>query len=355
MTHFYLTEQDVAELKGLLRAMRNTKQTTQQRPDVPPQITTTPEVYVALTPKSGIPGRTSGPAETGTGTGTGPDYGDIPGSADCDVWQHQVGIMMPAARGKVTVYNFAEGTIGGNLWILVERDKFGTWWPAGQITGGGGVGGAIEVADSTGSPDYFNVSKLIFEGPAKLTQPAAGQAELGVFATSGAGHKTGLVPDPGSTDKVARILTEHAVWRRISSAGMSNPGSGGTLAVGDVAWNTLDWDLESYYSTSTTFVVPSDGYYRASANVWGATPPGAAGEIHQLGILLAGVLSALCQSTDPAFSAGDARYAIFALSCSLAFKATAGNAVKAHYYTYTGGGHAVHGGNFTIEKIEPAS
>jgi hypothetical protein len=93
------------------------------------------EVYIALTPESGIPA-------LGVGTAT-PGPGDIPGSADCSIYRiaydgSDFVIEASAAIGR-KVYNLSSQAIEGNTWVTISRDKFGVW----IVTSIGAMGASI--------------------------------------------------------------------------------------------------------------------------------------------------------------------------------------------------------------------
>ena len=119
-----------------------------------------PEVYIARTPAGGIPALTEG-VGTGTGTGSGCDY-DEPGYATCPIYR----ILPPTGTGSHdcdhhiepvngltrTVFNLSSSSVAGNSWVLVVRDKWGSWFvpPSG---GGGGEAGVVLVVQYLGVLD----------------------------------------------------------------------------------------------------------------------------------------------------------------------------------------------------------
>jgi len=151
LTGYLLSETDKQEIRNLVKLAKSLRSNPQNLPAPAPEPTdlwsSAAEAYVALTPTGGIPGRKEEYVATGTGwipetgTGTAPDVGDIPGAADCQVWEMWQGEMRPAPMGEVSVNNFAESAIPGDIWILIVRDKYGTWWPGGAGIGAGGGGG----------------------------------------------------------------------------------------------------------------------------------------------------------------------------------------------------------------------
>jgi hypothetical protein len=142
---YLLTDDDVSLFRDLVKWSKT--QRANPDPMGQPDSTSTEnpwncsDVYVALTPPQGIPARTEEltVTGTGTGTGTGPDIGDFPGQADCSVWQLMSGEMWPSAMDDLTVYNFSESPIPGNIWILIHKDKFGDWWAQPGVGGGPGL------------------------------------------------------------------------------------------------------------------------------------------------------------------------------------------------------------------------
>lgn len=89
-----------------------------------------PEVYVALPPSGGIPASTVTPIS-----------GDVPGSADCTIYQVLIESGTPRLR-PITgltkkVYNITDTAVS-RVWTPVSRDKFGRWI---ALAGGGGGGG----------------------------------------------------------------------------------------------------------------------------------------------------------------------------------------------------------------------
>lgn len=95
---------------------------------VRPEMYQAPEVYIAKTPPGGIPALSQA---TATGTGTGTDTTDTPGYANCDIYRIQlygdVPELEPVGGLFRRVYNVAGDLVPGNQWIVVVRDKFGSW------------------------------------------------------------------------------------------------------------------------------------------------------------------------------------------------------------------------------------
>ena len=83
---YFLTERDLQQVKMLLESHRGRQLNTRNRPAVPDEQGTAPEVYVAMTPAAGIPA-VSMEAMTGSGSGSSPTAGYKPGAAVCKVYQ----------------------------------------------------------------------------------------------------------------------------------------------------------------------------------------------------------------------------------------------------------------------------
>lgn len=128
----YLTNDDVRKLRELYRWVKDKPGFSSYGPgrggrldNVEHEETTAPELYVARTPPSGIPAL----EETGTGT-DGLD--DEPGYAECEVYQllddDQDSPRLYLTGNQKRVYNITTITIPGDEWILVARDKWGSWY-----------------------------------------------------------------------------------------------------------------------------------------------------------------------------------------------------------------------------------
>lgn len=89
---------------------------------------TAPEVYVARAPAGGIPTLYE-LYITGTGSGTGTHY--LPGFTECDIYQFEEGDygmeLVPVEDESQQVFNITACKVEEDTWIVVERDKFGTW------------------------------------------------------------------------------------------------------------------------------------------------------------------------------------------------------------------------------------
>lgn len=102
------------------------------------------DIYIALTPDAGIPALDKG-TDLGTGSGTsGGVNDDIPGFAECDIYKllYNTGTpyLEPIPFKTETIHNISTTAIPGKTWIVVVKDKFGTWLatnPSGTSSGGG--------------------------------------------------------------------------------------------------------------------------------------------------------------------------------------------------------------------------
>lgn len=122
MAVYVLTEEDVVELREVLAERRRRSLSTANRPRVDAEYDgLPPEVYIAYTPTGGIPAL----AVNITGTGT-QEEDDTPGSAECDIYRIIDGFFVSTGVTR-TVYNLSPLAVDGKHWIVVMRDKWGTW------------------------------------------------------------------------------------------------------------------------------------------------------------------------------------------------------------------------------------
>lgn len=140
-----ITDEDWNILKKLVEQNRNQLQSPITRPTANSQFmdgddSMAPEVYIALPPADGIPGLDS--ITVGSGTDNPPAEGDRPGHAECNIYRIVDGELKLVSGLTRTVYNLSESTIEQD-WILIERDKFGTWVPVVGSRGGSSEGTII--------------------------------------------------------------------------------------------------------------------------------------------------------------------------------------------------------------------
>lgn len=143
---YVLSQSDVERLREVVRQVlgeRMSNPVVSRRQDR----SAAPEVYVARTPTGGIAA-----LQSDVGTGTGDPSLDQPGSAECEIYQivpaeasGDSPSMMPVDGLTQTVYNLSGSDVAGNAWVLVFREKFGSWVAAPVSTGGGGIDRVVDV------------------------------------------------------------------------------------------------------------------------------------------------------------------------------------------------------------------
>ena len=114
-----------------------------------------PEVYVARSPADGILALSE---QAGTA------FVDTPGSATCTVYRIVVNAgvkeLRPVTGLTRTIHNLSTIGVVGNSWILVARDKFGTWWVVEEA--GTGAGHYIKCVNTTPDADgYFDATYMV--------------------------------------------------------------------------------------------------------------------------------------------------------------------------------------------------
>jgi hypothetical protein len=130
---YFLTPEQLRVIEGFLY---HAKRTYKNRPlgvlgddSVDHEEFPSPEVYVARTPYEGIPGFDS---YTDVGTGTGA----FPHTAECEIYKVDFSNdHMEAAGFTKVITNLSPTSIAGDKWIIVLRDKFGTWYAIDIIPG----------------------------------------------------------------------------------------------------------------------------------------------------------------------------------------------------------------------------
>jgi len=137
---YLLTGDDRDRLRQVTNLVRRQSRTTRNREPVEEEIGQTPDLYVARVPAGGIA------APTVVGTGTGVTAEETVYAAYCWIYQLLPNWQTTPAQGTLqsiagyTLPVFSLQTVSGDTWVLVERDKFGTWWAVGGpgVSGGGG-------------------------------------------------------------------------------------------------------------------------------------------------------------------------------------------------------------------------
>ncbi len=119
-----LSEEDAEVLRKIIRDIKQHPR-PQSRYREEREIGQSPEVYVARTPAGGIAAITEAP-----GTGTG-DF-DHAGYAECNVYKVVSDGVLRELRQvdglTRIVHNLSNDAVPGNSYVVIEKDKFGTWW-----------------------------------------------------------------------------------------------------------------------------------------------------------------------------------------------------------------------------------
>lgn len=123
-----LSQEDAEALRKLIRdARQNPRPPARYRETQ--ELGQSPDIYIARTPVGGIAASTEEPG-TGTGSGSGTSGQGMLSYADCDVYRkvELYGYSELVPTGIVRrVFNISTTAVPGDEWIIIERDKFGTW------------------------------------------------------------------------------------------------------------------------------------------------------------------------------------------------------------------------------------
>lgn len=120
-----LTDGDVEVLKGLIAREKARLSNVPNRPVAynEDEYHQAPECYIALVPPEGIPA-----LNRQLTTGSGDEVlDDVPGSAECNIYQLVDDAFVRVEGLTKLVYNLSSFALAPNEWIKIERDKFGTW------------------------------------------------------------------------------------------------------------------------------------------------------------------------------------------------------------------------------------
>lgn len=180
---FVLSENDATILKAVIDRERNLVQSTRNRAAVNPKNDPTVETYLARTPQNGLPAMSAGAM---LGTSSAQSLDDVPGSANCSVFQTVDGVPLSAGF-TVTVYNYSLSKVPPGLWMIIGRDKFGTWYPTHifwEIGECGAGSGNLIIGD--GVTGGTNQSILIVSPTGVLSQLAIGDNGFFLGVDSGA-------------------------------------------------------------------------------------------------------------------------------------------------------------------------
>ncbi len=145
----FLTSQDVEEIRSMRRRIDELEL---RRPNFKPdRDLPNQETYVVRVPDGGIPALSTGSSpNSGTGTGASAFGADLPGQAQCEVYQlaqvDGIGtpVLMPTDGQLVTVNNLTRSPLSAGRWLAITRDKFGDWYAlTEESSGGDGIDAAI--------------------------------------------------------------------------------------------------------------------------------------------------------------------------------------------------------------------
>ena len=128
---YYLSEQDAITLKRALEQFRQWRRNTTGRPgdtDLDLENQMSAETYIAKTPYGGIPALTEQPGSPSSEE----DIPDQPGYAECTIYKIIQDESEPELEeilggADKLVYNISVCAVAGNEWVLITRDKFGSW------------------------------------------------------------------------------------------------------------------------------------------------------------------------------------------------------------------------------------
>jgi hypothetical protein len=130
MTPVKISDGDAAVLREIAQLYRQSRRNTPNLESDTELVSVSTDVYVARTGAAGIPRLKLGPGSAKPETGTGSGYGDMPGSATCDIYRLSDVVPQRLQRVfyNVSVYNLSRTAVAAVSWVLVARDKFGTWY-----------------------------------------------------------------------------------------------------------------------------------------------------------------------------------------------------------------------------------
>lgn len=134
--HYLLSGEDRAWIQRLINESVDRTAGLKDHSGPPDRVSDAPETYVALTPSTGIPALNRS-GTTGTDTPDPDALDDVPGSAQCNVYRcySVLGVRRLRRVGQLkrTVLNLGPLALAGNVFVLITRDKFGTWYALGPM------------------------------------------------------------------------------------------------------------------------------------------------------------------------------------------------------------------------------
>lgn len=172
---YFLTERDVAFLRELAAERRARVTQAGERPGAAPrggaqEDYLTPEVYVGLVPAGGLAGRA----------------GVVPGYAACRVYRvladPVTGVKTLAEAGfSRDVYNVGLGGFAAGTYLVIERDKYGTWLANGTADDpeyGTGTGTGTSEQEALTLTQQRCVDGVLTETTYRITFPPGTRVEV---------------------------------------------------------------------------------------------------------------------------------------------------------------------------------
>lgn len=127
MPTFFLTEEDITLIKETVRFAKQAKLNPQLRGNQDPPLPQAPGIYVVRSPAAGVPALSLG-SDTGTSSTGLAD--DVPGTADCQVYQKIGTLLKPVTGFTINVNNLTNLRIPPNTLFTAVKDKYGKWYAA---------------------------------------------------------------------------------------------------------------------------------------------------------------------------------------------------------------------------------
>jgi len=122
------SDKDIAVLRELVSDHLNRQKNTNRRgaSGGPGDAFQEMELQIALPPEDGLPGLTRGGESIGTSSASLPEPGDVPGSAECNIYWIDTNGALADTGYTETVYNLAETAFAYD-WIIIAKTKYGNW------------------------------------------------------------------------------------------------------------------------------------------------------------------------------------------------------------------------------------
>lgn len=162
----------------------------------------TPEVYIGLTPHGGIAALNEAPGSSGS-AGTG----DEPGAGECEIYRIDESVdppLMEYAGFTRDVYNLSGTAITGMEWVLLVKEKFGSWIITDVIGAASGET-TFTIKETDGSP--ITTSTALFPS-GSLTDNGDGTVDVNVASPS----LVGFVTAPADATTVQEFSGIKSIW-----------------------------------------------------------------------------------------------------------------------------------------------